>query len=110
MFPVFLAPFLVHAGQASIVRYVIDSCSLALRPLANHQSLSRKRTRISMMVPPLLASLLGSFPALAQDPATVGQWSSVMTWPYEPIHAHLLPTGKVICWTRDAGDKSWLWD
>jgi regulation of enolase protein 1 (concanavalin A-like superfamily) len=31
-----------------------------------------------------------------------------MTWPYEAIHAHLLPTGKVIFWTR--GDHSQLWD
>ncbi len=46
--------------------------------------------------------------ALAQDPATVGQWSSVMTWPREAIHAHLLPTGKVFFWTR--GDHSQLWD
>jgi regulation of enolase protein 1 (concanavalin A-like superfamily) len=45
---------------------------------------------------------------LAQDPATVGQWSPVMTWPYEAIHAHLLPTGKVIFWDR--GDHSQLWD
>src|SRR5207253_8131963 len=44
----------------------------------------------------------------AQDPATVGQWSPVMTWPYEAIHAHLLPTGKVIFWDR--GDHSQLWD
>jgi hypothetical protein len=45
---------------------------------------------------------------LAQDPATVGQWSPVMTWPYEAIHAHLLPTGKVIFWTRR--DHSQLWN
>ena len=31
--------------------------------------------------------------AFAQDPATVGQWSPVMTWPYEAIHAAL--------WTKD---------
>ena len=33
-----------------------------------------------------------------------------MNWPYEPIHAHVLPTGKVLFWTRDAGDKCRLWD
>lgn len=43
-----------------------------------------------------------------QDNATVGAWSPVMTWPYEAIHAHLLPTGKVMFWTR--GDHSQLWD
>jgi hypothetical protein len=31
-----------------------------------------------------------------------------MTWPYEAIHAHVLPTGKVIFWTR--GDHSQVWD
>src|SRR5436190_7224553 len=35
--------------------------------------------------------------AIAQN-NVVGQWSSVMTWPYEAIHAHLLPTGKVLWW------------
>src|SRR6266545_3818516 len=34
--------------------------------------------------------------SIAQDPTTVGQWSATMTWPYEAIHAHLLPTGKVM--------------
>src|SRR5438046_2321950 len=52
-------------------------------------------------------SILASV-SVAQDPATVGQFSSVMTWPYEAIHAHLLPTRKVIFWTR--GDHSQLWD
>src|SRR4030095_6693012 len=33
-----------------------------------------------------------------------------MTWPCEPIHAIVLPTGKVLFWTRDAGDKCRLWD
>jgi Glyoxal oxidase N-terminus. len=31
-----------------------------------------------------------------------------MTWPYEAIHAHLLPTGKVLFETR--GDHSQLWN
>jgi galactose oxidase len=31
-----------------------------------------------------------------------------MTWPWEAIHAHLLPTGKVLFWDR--GDHSQLWD
>src|SRR5437773_5873417 len=53
------------------------------------------------------AGLICSSPAMAQSD-TVGQWSPVMTWPYEPIHAHLLPTGKVMFWTR--GDHSQLWD
>ena len=56
----------------------------------------------------VVAHLIGGSSASAQDPATVGQFSSVMTWPYEGIHAHLLPTGKVLFWTR--GDHSQLWN
>ena len=49
--------------------------------------------------------------ASAQDPATVGQFSSVTTWPYKATHAHLLPTGKVLWWPSfDAGDNPTLWD
>jgi hypothetical protein len=36
--------------------------------------------------------------ASGQDPATVGQFSSVMTWPWMAVHAHMLPTGKVLYW------------
>src|SRR5205814_6882658 len=45
--------------------------------------------------------------AIAQD-NVVGQWSPVLTWPYEAIHAQVLPTGKVMFWTR--ADHSQLWD
>src|SRR6476646_7708995 len=59
---------------------------------------------------PLLFAIIGILlgNARAQDNSSVGQWSPVMTWPYEAIHAHVLPTGKVIFWTR--GDHSQLWD
>jgi Galactose oxidase-like, Early set domain/Fibronectin type III domain/Glyoxal oxidase N-terminus len=56
----------------------------------------------------VVAHFIGVSSASAQDPATVGQFSSVMTWPYEAIHAHLLPTGKVLFETR--GDHSQLWN
>src|SRR5437763_1322194 len=52
------------------------------------------------------AVLIYSCSAIAQN-NVVGQWSPVMTWPYEAIHAHVLPTGKVMFWTR--GDHSELW-
>ena len=49
--------------------------------------------------------------ASAQDPATVGQFSSVTVWPYKATHANLLPTGKVLWWPSfDAGDNPTLWD
>ena len=59
---------------------------------------------------PLLLLSFGfifSSSAIAQN-SVVGQWSPVMTWSYEAIHAHVLPTGKVMFWTR--GDHSQLWD
>src|SRR5690349_24955113 len=49
------------------------------------------------------AVLIYACSAIAQN-NVVGQWSPVMTWPYEAIHAHVLPTGKVMFWTR--GDRS----
>src|SRR5205823_9118565 len=49
--------------------------------------------------------------ASAQDPATVGQFSSVKSWPYVAAHAHVLPTGKVL-WSPQfgQGDNPQLWD
>src|SRR5438132_2167934 len=62
-------------------------------------------------------SLFGAFLSIlssvsvAQDPATVGQWSARTTWPYKGVHAALLPTGKVLWWPAFAnGDNPYLWD
>src|SRR5262249_39813243 len=66
------------------------------------------RSAIRLRAFPVLLPFVLASSAFAQDPTTVGQWSPVMTWPYEAIHAHVLPTGKVIFWTR--GDHSELWD
>src|SRR5262245_25178377 len=68
----------------------------------------REMTRTYLITPLLigLAGVICSSSAMAQS--DVGQWSSVMTWPYEAIHAHLLPSGKVMFWDR--GDHSQLWD
>src|SRR6476660_7820442 len=76
--------------------------------------------RSSIHHPPgLLArySLFGGFLSLvssvsvAQDPPTVGHFSSVTSWPYVAAHAHVLPTGNVI-WSPQfsAGDNPYLWD
>jgi hypothetical protein len=54
--------------------------------------------------------------ALAQaqslPPSEVGQWSSVKSWPVPAVHAHLLPTGKVMFFSEfEAGDDGpYLWD
>ena len=60
---------------------------------------------------PLLGLLLTLSFVHGQDPATVGQWSALMTWPYTAVHPHVLPTGKVIFWPAfDKGDNPQLWD
>ena len=33
----------------------------------------------------------------------VGQWATLPTLPFFPVHAHLLPTGQVMIWPGDAG-------
>src|SRR4030095_10397994 len=60
---------------------------------------------------PLFALLLGISVVDAQDPATVGQFSSVTSWPYVACHAHVLPTGNVIWWPQfSSGDNPYFWD
>jgi galactose oxidase len=44
----------------------------------------------------------------AQDPSVVGQWSAVQNWPIVAVHAHLLPTGKVLFYPYS--DDPRLWD
>lgn len=44
----------------------------------------------------------------AQDPAVVGQWSAIQTWPIVAVHAHVLPTGKVLFYPYS--DDPRLWD
>ena len=39
----------------------------------------------------------------ALDPSLVGQWTTLPTLPFFPVHAHLLPTGKVMIWPGDEG-------
>jgi len=62
----------------------------------------------------LLAVGLGAAAAHAQtSPSAVGEWRSVATWPIVAIHAHLLPTGKVMVWPGDggiSGNDPRLWD
>ena len=36
------------------------------------------------------------------DPSVVGQWGPVTSWPVLPIHAVLMPTGKVLAWGHDS--------
>jgi galactose oxidase len=49
--------------------------------------------------------------ASAEDPAIVGQFSPVMSWPYKAVHANLLPTGNVLWWPSfNDGDRPTIWD
>src|SRR5690349_769897 len=68
------------------------------------------RLRFSLPRQLFFSSLLATS-AFAQDPATVGQFSSVTGWPYVAAHAHVLPTGKVL-WSPQfgQGDNPTLWD
>src|SRR6266480_4726800 len=84
------------------------------RPVSNRS----KRTSIDYPTDLLVrCSLFGTFLSIlasvsvAQDPATVGQWSARTPWPYKAAHAALLPTGKVLWWPPfDNGDNPYLWD
>jgi hypothetical protein len=60
----------------------------------------------------LLVTLAGARPwANAQNPAVVGQFSPLMNWPFNAVHAVLLANGKVLWWPSFAwGDKPQVWD
>ncbi len=46
------------------------------------------------------------------DPAIIGQWSGVVTWPMVAIHQALLPNGKIFMWEgeSDAGPSAKIYD
>src|SRR4026208_1139325 len=56
-----------------------------------------------------VAQCLAVSSASAQDPGTVGQFSSVTAQPYVATHAHLFPTGKVLYWPPTNGDNPTPW-
>jgi galactose oxidase len=59
----------------------------------------------------LLMLLLSAGTQAQSDPVQVGQWSTVKDWPVPAVHAHLLPTGKVLFFTEfdQAADGPYLW-
>lgn len=74
---------------------------------------ARRSSGRSFLYVTLLSVLLASActSANAQDPSVVGQFSSLMTWPYNPTHVVLLPNGKVMGWGSFAvGGEPWIWD
>ena len=50
------------------------------------------------------------------DPSLFGQWTTPPDLPFFPVHAHLLPTGKVMIWAGDTDansahiENAQLWD
>jgi galactose oxidase len=79
----------------------------------NHHSsrFNPRKTRVVALLSLPVLILLAAPLSRAQDPATVGQFSSVMTWPYIAVHAHVLPTGKVLWWPPfNNADNPTLWD
>src|SRR5512132_748190 len=75
------------------------------------RSSDRLKVKIIVLGCFAVAQFIAVASAGAQDPATVGQFSSVMTWPNKAVHAQLLPTGKVLWWPSFAqGDNPILWN
>ena len=72
----------------------------------------RSIRRAFLCVALLAALLAAACPCVnAQDPSVVGQFSSVMSWPFNPTHAVLLPSGKVLWWASFAyGGRPEIWD
>src|SRR6266496_4830692 len=80
-----------------------------LKPCSS--SSDRSKIRLVALRWFVVVHLIAVSSASAQDPGTVGQFSSVMTWPYKAVHAHVLPTGKVLWWPSWAqGDNPTLWN
>jgi hypothetical protein len=61
----------------------------------------------------LVALILLSSVSVNAQSDQVGQWTTLTTLPFFPVHDHLLPGGKVMIWPGDAGisgDDPRLWD
>lgn len=72
----------------------------------------QRRSRLTFPFLVVLVSWAVHSPAAAQsDPAIVGAYSVTQPAPYTPIHAHMLPTGKVLFWdSYEKADHAQLWD
>ena len=58
----------------------------------------------NLIVAVVIGVCFGAKSGVAQQ-STVGEWSPLLgpTWPEFPVHAHVLPTGKVMIWPGDQG-------
>jgi Galactose oxidase-like, Early set domain/IPT/TIG domain/Kelch motif len=71
--------------------------------------------RLFTLVPAclLVALMLLSSVSVNAQSDQVGQWETLTTLPFFPVHVHLLPTGKVMIWPGDggiSGDDPRRWD
>jgi galactose oxidase len=59
-----------------------------------------------------LALMLSGLARAQPTPSQVGVWSEVKSWPVPAVHAHLLPTGKVMFFTEfeRAAEGPYLWN
>ena len=64
-----------------------------------------QRLAFNLIVAVVIGVCFGARPGVAQstDPSMVGEWSTANPDPFPifPVHAHLLPTGKVMIWPGD---------
>lgn len=51
----------------------------------------------------LIVSVLFSSISVKAQSGQLGQWTTLKTLPFFPVHSHLLPTGNVMIWPGDAG-------
>ena len=65
-----------------------------------------QRLAVNLIVAVVIGVCFGARQGIAQqqDPSVVGEWSTVpIPFPFCPIHAHTLPTGKVMIWPANRG-------
>ena len=64
-----------------------------------------QRLAFNLIVAVVIGVCFGARQGVAQQQSTLGEWSALLgpTWPEFPVHAHVLPTGKVMIWPGDQG-------
>ena len=73
-----------------------------------------QRVAFNLIVAVVIGVCFGARSGVAQstDPSMVGEWSTASPDPFPlfPVHAHLLPTGKVMFWSNPPGIDARSWD
>jgi hypothetical protein len=65
--------------------------------------MTRKRVGSRVVWGLLIVFVLFSSISVKAQSDQFGQWTTLTTLPFFPVHAHLLPTGNVMIWPGDAG-------